>query len=216
MVYTFTVGPFAENTYLYIQNQDALLIDPGFTSPFELQSFLDCLASSKSTLKAVIITHAHVDHVAGLSSILKIWPDLPVYLSTQDRSIWASLTLQSQLFGISLGASGIENQLNPLELTPENLHQLKPFEFQILYTPGHSPDHCSFYFPTDSLVFSGDVLFSQSVGRTDILKANADELVHSIRYVLYKLPDNTRVLPGHGPETTIGVEKVSNPFVRAL
>lgn len=215
MVYSFTVGPLAENTYLYVKDQDALLIDPGFVTPFELQSFFDRLNSDSATLKAVLLTHAHVDHVAGLASILNVWPDLPVYLSHRDESIWASLTMQSQLFGISLGASGIENMVKPLDLSAENLQQLDAFEFDVLYTPGHSPDHCSFYFPKDSLVFSGDVLFRQSVGRTDILKANSKDLVRSIREVLYKLPNETRVLPGHGPETTIGFEKQNNPFVRS-
>jgi len=214
VVHSFTVGPLAENSYLYLKNQDALLIDPGFVSPFEFQSLFETLHHSSAKLKAILLTHAHVDHVAGLSKILEIWPDLPVFLSHRDLSVWSSLTLQSQLFGISLGASGVENEVSPLDYSKENLSLLPSFQFEVLYTPGHSPDHISIYFPEESFVFSGDVLFRQSVGRTDILKANLDDLVHSIREVLYKLPDETKVYPGHGPETTIGYEKQHNPFVR--
>lgn len=216
MVFSFTVGPLAENSYLYVKDQDALLIDPGFVSPFELQSFFDCLNSTSARLRAVLLTHAHVDHVAGLSSVLNVWPELPVFLSHKDTTIWASLTMQSQLFGISLGASGIEDRISPVDFTSENLKRLDPLQFDVLFTPGHSPDHCAFYFPEDSLVFSGDVLFRQSIGRTDILKANSKDLTHSIQKVLYLLPDETRVLPGHGPETTIGFEKKHNPFVQEL
>lgn len=215
MVHTFTVGPLAENSYLYIKNQDALLIDPGFVSPLEFQSLYETLTQTSSLLKGVLLTHAHVDHVAGLAQLLKTWPDLPVFLSHHDLTLWGSLTMQSQLFGFPLGESGIENELTPLDFSPDNLLLLRPFQFEVLFTPGHSPDHCSFYFPEDSLVFAGDVLFRQSVGRTDILKANQEDLVRSIQDVLYKLPDSTRVLPGHGPETTIGFEKKNNPFVRA-
>lgn len=209
-IHKFTVGPFMENTWLLIKEGKALLVDPGFSNDSEYALLGKALASDNATLLAVVLTHAHVDHVLGLEAVLHDNP-VPVYLHPADRYLWKNFAQQAALFGFRRAAFS----LDPLPLnegsTPE---ALKPFDFKVLYTPGHAPDHVSLVQEEEGFVLSGDLLFESSVGRTDLYKGDAALLERSIREKLYGLPDSMRVLPGHGAETTIGREKRENPFVR--
>lgn len=206
---TFTVGPFSENTYLLFEGKQALLIDPGFSNPREFNAFKGELESSNTFLKAVCLTHAHVDHVMGLHKVLNEF-DVPVYLNHSDLYLWENFAGQSQMFGI---------QSTGFDFTPEPLDEQKvfsvgDFSFDVLYTPGHSPDHVSLYFEEDEILIAGDVIFYESIGRTDLYKGDFNLLASSIREKLYNLPDETAVYPGHGPATTIGREKKHNAFVK--
>ncbi|MEX0648708.1 MAG: MBL fold metallo-hydrolase [Balneolaceae bacterium] len=208
---TFTVGPFAENTYLLTKNGRSVLVDPGFYDPAEFRSFRDKLEETGSELSAVLLTHAHIDHILGLEKVLKEY-DVPVYLNHSDLYLWDEFPGQAAMFGFRAAAN--------FDFTPENLPVQKEFEvgplrFDVLFTPGHSPDHVSLYFPGEGVLIAGDVIFRESIGRTDLYKGDFDLLADSIRRQLYPLPDETTVYPGHGPETTIGHEKKSNPFVKA-
>lgn len=206
----FEVGPFYENTYLLTQNNDALLIDPGFNSEQEYSTFKQFLSSSSSTLVAIVLTHAHVDHVLGLQRVLKDF-DVPVYLNTDDLFLWNNFGSQAAMFQLNqVGFS-----FTPNSLPSSGKFSLNNFEFECLYTPGHSPDHVSLYFSEENFVIAGDALFKESIGRTDLYKGDFELLEKSIKTKLFTLPDETRVYPGHGPSTTIGHEKKSNPFVRA-
>nr|WP_255695700.1 MBL fold metallo-hydrolase [Rhodohalobacter sp. 614A] len=207
---TFTVGPFSENTYLLTENDHAILIDPGFYDEREFRSFKGELEDSGEELLAVCLTHAHVDHILGLHKVLKEF-DIPVYLNHSDLYLWNNFEQQSKIFGLSSGG---------FDFTPESLEEQKGFtlgnfEFDVIYTPGHSPDHVSLYFEKEDLLIAGDVIFHNSVGRTDLYKGEFDLLASSIREKLYALPDTTSVYPGHGPATTIGREKKHNAFVKA-
>ena len=207
---TFTVGPFSENTYLMVENGDALLIDPGFYDDREFSSFKTELDDSGATLRAVCLTHAHVDHILGLHKVLKEF-EVPVYLNHSDLYLWENFEQQSKVFGLHSGG---------FDFTPEPLEEQKNFSignfnFDVIYTPGHSPDHVSLYFDGDELLIAGDVIFYESIGRTDLYKGDFELLASSIRNKLYKLPDDTSVYPGHGPATTIGREKKHNAFVKA-
>lgn len=204
----FEVGPLAENTYLLMKQNEALLIDPGFSDETEYQQFKNSLNTG---LIAVVLTHAHVDHVLGLTRVLKDY-DIPVYLNTDDLFMWKNISSQAQMFGLSAG----DFSFIPNHLPADKIVTINSFSFQSLYTPGHSPDHSSLYFKSEQKLFAGDALFRESVGRTDIYKGDFDLLEKSIRQKLYVLPDETVVYPGHGPETTIGHEKNHNAFVRAL
>lgn len=210
MIDTFTVGPFAENTYLLTSANKSILIDPGFFEPDEYTAFREKLRSSGSKLAAVILTHAHIDHVLGLEKVLNDHT-VPVYLNHSDLHVWKNVHNQAAMFGFSLPAF----EFIPEALPDEGSVELFGFEFMILYTPGHSPDHVSLYLETEGMVIAGDALFRESIGRTDLYKGDFDLLAHSIREKLYTLPENTIVYPGHGPETTIGHEKRNNPFVPA-
>lgn len=205
----YTVGPFAENTYLLTRGGKSILIDPGFFDPREFSHFKQEFDENGNELIAVCLTHAHVDHVLGLDKVLKEF-DVPVYLNQSDTYLWDNFEDQAKRFGFS--AAGFDD-VNPSSLKAQKGMKIGPFQFDVLYTPGHSPDHVSLYFKDAGVVIAGDALFRESIGRTDLYKGDFSRLEKSIREQLYTLPDNTRVLPGHGPSTTIGHEKQNNPFI---
>lgn len=203
------MGPFAENTYLLTEGNDALLVDPGFSNEKEFKQFRSELANSGSLLKAVLLTHAHIDHVLGLPAVLKAF-DVDVYLNHTDLTPWNNISQQASMFGLQ--ADNLD--FIPNELPGNGTLSIGSFRMDLLYTPGHAPEHVSIYFEDDNVVLAGDTLFRQSVGRTDLYKGDSDLLKKSIREKLYMLPDETTVYPGHGTVTTIGEEKRENPFLR--
>lgn len=205
----FEVGPFAENTYLLTEDNDALLVDPGFSNEKEFKQFRSELANSGSSLKAVLLTHAHIDHVLGLPFVLKAF-DVDVYLNHTDLTPWNNISQQARMFGLQ--ADNLD--FTPNELPDKGTFSIASFNMDLLYTPGHAPEHVSIYFEDEQVLLAGDTLFKQSVGRTDLYKGDSDLLKNSIREKLYSLPDETTVYPGHGEVTTIGEEKRNNPFVR--
>lgn len=209
-VHAFTVGPFAENTYLLIESGKALLVDPGFAQEAEFNTANRKLRESGAGLLAVVLTHAHVDHVLGLQTVLDHY-DVPVFLSDEDRHLWNNFPSQAAMFGFRGEAFDFE----PEPLPAREGWELGPFQFDVLYTPGHAPDHVALYSGKDGMVIAGDALFKNGIGRTDLYKGDMNLLARSIREQLYTLPDQTVVYPGHGPSTTIGEEKASNPFVQA-
>ncbi|MFD2532742.1 MBL fold metallo-hydrolase [Gracilimonas halophila] len=205
-VQIFEVGPFLENTYLLTEGNQHLLIDPGFSRKPDYQKFKESISGQ---LKAIVLTHAHVDHVLGLNRVLRDF-EVPVYLCDEDRFLWSNFGSQAQMFGINQGSFDFEPEILPSKGTFETGN----FSFTCLYTPGHSPDHVSLYFKSEKFVIAGDALFKESIGRTDLYKGNFEVLEKSIKEKLYVLPDETTVYPGHGPQTTIGHEKQHNPFVK--
>lgn len=206
----FTVGPFAENTYLLTDGSEALLIDPGFHESSEFGAFEQRLQDTGASLQAVVLTHAHVDHMLGLHRVLEAY-EVPVYLSDKDRYLWNNFASQAQMFGFRV--QGFDFEPEPLPVSRE--WSIGSFHFETRYTPGHAPDHMALYHPGEGALIAGDTLFREGVGRTDLYKGSMEVLQNSIREKLYSLPDDTEVYPGHGPSTTIGHEKKSNPFVRA-
>lgn len=204
----FTVGPFGENTYLLTEGAQAVIIDPGFVEDAEFQDFQSEIEDQQLDLIAVLLTHAHVDHVLGLSRVLEQY-DIPVYLSEKDRYLWNNFSSQAAMFGLK--ADGFDFDPKPLPVQPD--WEIGNFSFDVRYTPGHAPDHVSLYLPDSDAIVAGDTLFKEGIGRTDLYKGDFKVLEKSIKEELYSLPDNTVVYPGHGPETTIAHEKQSNPFV---
>ncbi|MEP0007425.1 MAG: MBL fold metallo-hydrolase [Balneola sp.] len=203
----FEVGPFAENTYLLIQEDSAILIDPGFSNETEYQSFQSAL--KEVTLDAIVLTHAHVDHVLGLQRVLKDH-DVKVYVNSDDLFLWNNFGSQATMFGLNQVAFSF----TPESLPKDEKFEVGGFKFECLYTPGHSPDHTSLYFKDEGFVIAGDALFNGSIGRTDLYQGSFEVLEQSIKEKLYTLPGNTKVYPGHGPVTTIEAEKENNPFVK--
>ncbi|WP_440998751.1 MBL fold metallo-hydrolase [Fodinibius sp. SL11] len=209
-VLKYTVGPFAENTYLLLEGNQALIIDPGFLEDSEYQKVKKHFDEQDVELLAVVLTHAHVDHVLGLQKVLDD-VDIPVYLSNKDRYLWNNFGSQAAMFGFTSDGFSFEPDVLPVT---ENW-SLGNFSFDVRYTPGHAPDHVSLYSKADGLVIAGDVLFREGIGRTDLYKGDFKVLEQSIREQLYMLPEDTVVYPGHGEKTTIGHEKQANPFVKA-
>lgn len=206
---SYTVGPFSENTYLLSKGKESMLFDPGFFDPVEYKTFKNELDESGSNLIAIVLTHAHVDHVLGLERVLKDF-DVPVYLNHSDLYLWENFPNQAQMFGFR--TAGFDFIPEPLD--EQKKMKIGEFTFDVLYTPGHAPDHVSLYFSAEKLLISGDALFKQSIGRTDLYKGDFETLARSIREKLYTLPDDTTVWPGHGPSTSIGFEKDQNGFVK--
>ncbi len=206
---SYTVGPFSQNTYLLTHKGEGLLIDPGFYDHTEYQQFKRDLKENEIELLAVLLTHAHIDHVLGLNKVLADFK-VPVYLNHTDLYLWNNFSSQAARFGVRTA----EFDFIPEPLPEMSGMELGPFHFDVLYTPGHSPDHVSLYFKDENLLIAGDVLFKQSIGRTDLYKGDFDVLAKSIREKIYPLPEVTEVWPGHGPKTAIGFEKVNNAFVK--
>lgn len=209
-IHSFTVGPFAENTYLLTHEDNALLMDPGFYKDHEFKAFQNELSKSGHELIAILLTHAHVDHVLGLAKVLDHF-QVRVYLSDIDRYLWNNFSSQARMFGLQ--AKGFD--FEPEVLPEEHGWQLGSFTFDLFYTPGHSPDHIAVYHPESGTLLAGDTLFKEGIGRTDLYKGSFEQLEQSITEKLYTLPNDTAVHPGHGPKTTIGYEKEHNPFIRA-
>jgi hydroxyacylglutathione hydrolase len=197
-------GQFAENCYLVAdrQTREAIIIDPGE----EPAMFLAELDTRAWTLRAIWLTHAHVDHVIGVGAVRRA-TGAPIHLHPLDRPIYDALPQ----FGAWVGM-----QLDPPPPPDVALEHGVPvrvgrFVFDVRFTPGHSPGSVSFV--GHDMVFGGDVLFNGSVGRTDLPGGDYATLMASIQSQFLSLPDSTVVHSGHGPDTTIGVERLTNPFL---
>lgn len=181
------------------------IIDAGF-EPYRLAAYI---REQKLAPQAVLLTHAHLDHIAGLSDLREKWPDLPILIHRAEEAFLGdpmlnlSVVLEEPL--LCPPATGFLEHGQSLDIAG--------LRCEVRHTPGHSPGGVTFYFAQQGVAFVGDTLFAGSVGRTDFPTSDHELLFESIRSQLLTLPDSTRVLPGHGPETTIGKEKRSNPFL---
>jgi hydroxyacylglutathione hydrolase len=201
-----TVGPVQENTYiLYNSKNETIIIDPGSEGTKIIQN----IESLKLKPLAILLTHAHFDHI-GAVDLVRDKYQLPLYIHKKEQD-WLSNTKKngSIHFGQSITAKAASHLL-----TDSDKHlKIGSFSFNVLTTPGHSPGSVSFYLKGAGAVFSGDALFAGSIGRTDLYGGNQEILLNSIHEQLMQLPEETIVLSGHGPETTIGMEMDSNPFL---
>lgn len=207
----WSVNPFQENTYLIYGTKDAILIDPGFSNSQEFGLLNTFLEEQKLELKGILLTHAHIDHILGLAFLEVAFPNLEVQANELESINLNNAGMVAKNYGIPFNPF---NNTPKYNLRPEESLSIEGEELQILFAPGHSPGHICFYNPREHWVISGDVLFLQSIGRTDLPGGNFEVLEKSIKEVMYTLPDETIVYSGHGPETSIGFEKLNNSFVR--
>lgn len=206
----FTCNPFAENSYILFDNQkQAVIIDPGCYTNNERNEMIKFIEQNQLTITKILLTHCHIDHVMGLK-FLKSKYQVPVLAHSFSSTTMKWVETSSNLYQIP-----VELPTNADEFIDEgDIIEVGAEKLEVLFTPGHSPDHVVFYNNENNFVINGDVLFRMSIGRHDLPMGNFETLKNSIQTKLYTLPDHTVVYCGHGEPTTIGFEKDSNPFVR--
>jgi hydroxyacylglutathione hydrolase len=208
--YQLPLGPLQTNCYILSNDeQDCVIFDPGE----EAAKLIQYIQTKKLKPLAVLLTHAHFDHIGALDEIRSFF-HIPAYIHEKE----AKWLLDPALNGSQLFSGGEPIRLKPAEkiLTKENELEIGSFSFKLFETPGHSPGSLSYYLEEKGMVFSGDVLFKDSIGRTDLLGGNHDQLMKSIHEKLLVLPEDTIVLSGHGPVTTIIDEMETNPFLNGF
>ncbi len=205
----FTFGPFSENTYvLHDETGECVIIDPGCYSSAEQQALKKYVEEEKLKPVELLNTHCHVDHVSGNAFVHDTWKLLPV-IHKEDLKVLESQERVSAMYGLNCDPSPLPKKF----IDEGDVISFGKSKLKVLFTPGHAPGHVVFYSEADKFVINGDVLFSGSIGRTDLPYGDFDTLEKSIKTKMYTLPEETVVYCGHGPETTIGDEKYSNPFV---
>jgi hydroxyacylglutathione hydrolase len=186
------------------ETKEAIVIDPGD----DLTKILEILAKHALKVKAIVITHAHIDHIGGAEK-LRSQTGAPVWMNSADEVIAMSLPLQAAWIGMRVPKNpGVDVPAREGETVSAGTT-----EFRIIETPGHTPGSISLYIPAQHKLVAGDTLFRDSIGRTDLPGGSSKKIIQSIREKLFKLPDETLVIPGHGMNTTIEREKRLNPFV---
>lgn len=205
-----SVGPLQANTYLLLAAGEAVVVDPGA----EGVRIGEELARRGKRLKAIWLTHAHFDHVGGVNDLLATCDPgtgatIPVYLHPADEPLLRNAAASAARYGLLIDQPA--GPTSPLQHGDELT--VGGVTARALHTPGHAPGHVAFYLEEHALLLSGDALFMGSIGRTDLPFGDHRQLIDSITRELLTLPDETRVLSGHGPATTIGTERYGNPFL---
>jgi hydroxyacylglutathione hydrolase len=209
-IQSFCFNPFQENTYLlYNEHREAIIIDPGMFNAYEQKEFSDFIASHQLSPKYLLNTHCHIDHVLGNKYCMGKY-NLPLQIHQADLATLQNAKIAATIYSIPYDVSP-----EPTVFLTENDNiTLGTDKLSIRFTPGHSSGSISFYCEAQNFVISGDVLFQQSIGRTDLPGGNFDTLINSIKTKLLNLPDVTRVYSGHGDSTNIGDERSFNPYLK--
>jgi glyoxylase-like metal-dependent hydrolase (beta-lactamase superfamily II) len=206
----FTFNAFSENTYLlHDATKQCVVIDPGCYDKAEQQALKAFVEAQGLQVVLLLNTHCHIDHVFGNQFIIDTY-QVPFLIHEADLSVLRAVPTYAPSYGFPL--------YNPAEptgfLTPGQPVSFGDTTLEVRFAPGHAPGHVVFYHAPTETVIGGDVLFQGSIGRTDLPGGNYDTLIESIKTQLLTLPDSVTVYPGHGPATTIGAERRSNPFLR--
>lgn len=209
-VKTFICNPYQENTYiLFDGNESCAIIDPGMYTKDEEDAVVSFIKDNNLKPQLLLNTHCHVDHVLGNKFVFDTYGLTPQFHEGE-----LPLLVEVQNYAPQMG---IRYEVSPIPetfLSGEGHVILGDETLQIILAPGHSPGHLCFYHKKQGFLIGGDVLFKNSIGRTDLPGGNHQELIASISKKLYMLPDDTIVYPGHGSATTIGEEKLDNPFIK--
>lgn len=208
-VKAFVFNPVQENTYLlYNEQGSGIMIDPGCYFDEERNELQNFIEQKKIRLRLLVNTHCHLDHVFGNQWIHKTY-GLLLHLHEKEKQVLDFAPASGLMWNLPF-----DNYNGELKYFKEGEDILLDDDrLEVRFTPGHSPGHVCFYCKAQAFVIGGDVLFKESIGRTDLPGGNFDTLINSIKTQLFPLPDDTVVYSGHGPETTIGHEKKHNPFL---
>lgn len=206
----FVFNAFGECTYVVVDTatNDAIVVDPGMASESEEKRFDDFIKSNDIHIKGIVNTHLHIDHCLG-ANYVKDKYGVPVSAHINDEPFGTNIAAQARMFGMKASASDVEID-SPL--ADGDYIQIGKEKLLVIHTPGHTPGGICLYSPDGKFLIAGDTLFKGTVGRTDHPGGNHEQLVESLNNKLLTLPEDTLVLSGHGPATTIGEEKATNPF----
>ena len=208
---TFTCNPIQENTYLLWDEEtlEAAIVDCGTWNRHEEQLLEGSIKAHGLKMKYALQTHAHFDHTFGLPFVYRTFGLKPIF-HVKEENIYCDMPAMAAQFGLNIGGG-----MPPIEQLLNDRDELKLGDevIRLIHTPGHTPGSASFYCPNEGLVLCGDTLFQGSIGRTDLPGGNFEAEIESIQNKLFCLPDETTVLCGHGPSTTIGYEKRSNYYL---
>lgn len=207
---SFTFNPFGEKTYLIrCGSGSCAIVDPGMCCREECDRLFRFLRENCLQPKAILLTHAHPDHIFGVGKILETFKGVPVYMHPEDRPVKDYAGEQSRQFGMPAPDCDFKTKdiADGEKITVENL------SLDVIHTPGHTPGGVCFLSGSDGVLFCGDTLFAGAIGRTDLKFGEYNNEIRSVMEKLILLDPSTRILPGHGPESTIGKERYSNPFL---
>ena len=206
---SFTFNPYQENTYLiFDDSKEAVVIDPGNYEAYENESISKFIDENKLQLKKIILTHCHLDHCLG-NKYLNEKYGAELLIPFDERDLYKNVENIATLFGFANYSHLDENEY----LKEKDKIEFGDIKLDVLFLPGHSPGHLAFYFKNDNVCFSGDVLFYNSIGRTDLPGGDYDTLINSIKNKLFLLNPNTIIYPGHGQKTILKNEMKDNPFL---
>jgi hydroxyacylglutathione hydrolase len=203
----FPVGPLQCNCSILgdEQTHEAMVIDPGD----QIDGILEVLRQEKLSLKQIVITHAHIDHVGGAMK-LKAATGAPILMNQNDYALLKMLDMQAAWVGMRPpGEVHVDEAVGQGRVL-----KIGEISSNVIHTPGHTEGSICLYFPTEKKLIAGDTLFAGSIGRTDLPGGSMDKIMRSLHTQVLALPDETEVVPGHGPVTTIGEERESNPFLQ--
>jgi glyoxylase-like metal-dependent hydrolase (beta-lactamase superfamily II) len=206
---SFCFNPFQQNTYLLYDNErTAFIIDPGNYTSSENTLLKNFIEEKQLKLTRLLLTHAHIDHILGNKFIFENYGLLP---EAHEEEVFFidRLTQTGAMYGVPCEPSPFPEKF----VVPGDKISLGTYEFETIFTPGHSPGSISYYNKENKILISGDVLFQNSIGRTDLPKGDHQTLINSIKEKLFCLPDDVKVFSGHGLSTTIGHERENNPFL---
>lgn len=206
----FTFNLFAENTLVVWDDKtlESAIVDPGSSNSAEEKILEELIIKNKLKVKYLINTHCHIDHILGCRFVKEKYN--PVYLAPElDLPLLKNAQKQADAFDIKIEDPPLPDQF----INEETIIKLGDSVGKFIFTPGHSPGEFCIYFKEEKLCITGDVLFNEGIGRTDLWGGDYETLIDSIESKLFKLPDDVKIFPGHGETSTIGHEKFNNPFL---
>lgn len=208
-IHDFVFGPFQENTYvLFDETKECVIIDPGNNTASEDKKLSDFIFTNQLIVKRLILTHGHIDHINGNKYVYDTYGFLPE-VHNNDLYFIEKHLASATMYGLNAQQSPMPKEY----ITEGDVIEFGNSKLQTIHTPGHSPGSITFYNLEQKFMIAGDVLFYGSIGRTDLPLGNFDDLISSIKNKLFPLGDDMKVYNGHGRSTTIGFERLNNPFL---